>query len=349
MKWETFKYASLSAAERDKADAYAGPDKSFPLYKNGEHLRAAWDLAGHSANPEATRAKILAFAREHGLHDYLPADAQKHGTSDMAKKAVLRELVFKAKSADIKDLLSLAWEHEASEGDKSQQMRLAHWAKRHGVSHFLPSDAHTAMHEHGIVHEHEGMQNDEYGQHEHPVKPEFVKKAFLPDEPELLVKAWGDAGTLYVEGWISTPDRDLQKDIVVPEAFTDSLDEFAGLGMPCSSEHDTEKYPKGHGQHIALVRDGVVFKSAKHPTDSAEFQHFPGVGTGVYGRVAITESDAAAPIRKGNVRGFSWIGLPVETEHLPSGGKLIKKVNPWKEITVAAYPVNGRARMLATE
>jgi hypothetical protein len=306
-------------------------------------------LAGHSANPDETRAKIRSFAHTHGLDHYLPEDARKQEPVELAKKAIIRGLVFKAKTADMQDMMNMAWEHSKESGIEYQKRDLAHWAKRHGATHLLPADAHTTLHESGIVHEHAGIQNDEYGQHEHKVEPEFVKKALVLDAPEMAVKAWGDSGTLYVEGWISTPDKDLQKDIVVPEAFMNSLDEFAGMGMPCSSEHDTDKYPKGHGQRLALVRDGAILKSVTHPSDPADFQHFPGVGTGLYGRVAITEPDAAGPIRKGNVRGFSWIGLPTKTKLLPGGGRIIEEVQPMKEITVAAYPINGQARMLAAD
>lgn len=339
---ENLKYASLSKSERDSADAYAGPDKSFPLYKNGEHLAAAWNLAGHADNPGEVRAKILAFAREHGLEHSLPADAQKQ----MAKKAqavitALTTLVIaKARNEDIKNLLQMAYNHESMEGDHFQQHELVRWAKQHGMLQYLPTEAHTAMHQLGTVHEHDGIQNDEHGQHEHVVAKAFASMS-------LVAKAYEEHGLTVIEGWVSTPDKDLERDVVIPEAFTNSIDGYASRGMPLSSEHNTSAYPVGHGQHIALVRDGSVFKAAQHPADPADFEHFPSAGTGVYGRFVITEPDASGAVRKGNVRGFSWIGKPAVTEPLPGGGRLMKEVSPWYESTIAAYPINSKATMVA--
>jgi hypothetical protein len=338
---ENLKYASLSQSERDSADAYAGPHKSFPLYKNGEHLKAAWDLAGHSDNPAETRARILAFAREHGLEGHLPADAQKH----MAKKAnqIIAALnillISKARTEDIANLLQMAFNHEEMEGDTFQQGRLVHWAKQHGQLQHLPASAHSIMHQEGVVHEHEGIQNDEYGNHEHVVQKAFASMS-------LVAKAM-ESGLAVIEGWVSTPDRDLEKDVVEPEAFTSSIEGYASRGMPLSSEHNTTSYPVGHGQRIALVRNGSVFKSAEHPVDAAEFEHFPHAGTGVYGRFLITEPTASGAVQKGNVRGFSWIGKPAKTEPLPGGGRKMLVVEPWYESTIAAYPINSKATMVA--
>ena len=76
---------SISAAQRKK-DPHAGPHGSFPL--DADHLKAAWDLAGHAANPEAVRAKVIAFARAHGMMDRLPKAAQDHAKhSDTISKA----------------------------------------------------------------------------------------------------------------------------------------------------------------------------------------------------------------------------------------------------------------------
>lgn len=322
-------YKSLSAAERDKADAYAGPGKSFPLYRNGEHLAAAWDLAGHGADKEAIRAKILSFAREHGLTHHLPADAQQE---EMAKKA---------RNGDLQDLLYMAWQHESAEGDRPQMTRLAHWAKGHGVEALLPSEAHSTMHDERIVHHHDDVPNDEYGQHEH----EMVRKAFA----SLAHKARLDNGDTVIEGWVSTPDPDLDKDIVEPGAFLGAMDAYASVGMPLSSEHNVNAYPVGHGQRVAVVENGQIKKSSTHPDDPAEFEHFPSSGSGVYGRFVITEPAASLAVYKGNVRGFSWIGKPMEKEPLPSGGSRIKRVEPWLESTIAAYPVNQRARVLAAQ
>jgi hypothetical protein len=178
------------------------------------------------------------------------------------------------------------------------------------------------------------------------LKSGFVKK----ETPELEVKAWtNDLGVSFVEGWISTPDEDLEHDVTVPEAFLDAMDGYLTRGGPLSSEHDTKKYPVGHAQKIAVVRDGQILKEGYHPSDSADFEHFPNIGTGVYGRFAITEPEAVGAVRKGNVRGFSYIAKPVETEPLPTGGRTLKRLEPWFESTIAAYPVNSKAVMLAAK
>jgi hypothetical protein len=121
--------------------------------------------------------------------------------------------------------------------------------------------------------------------------------------------------------------------------------------MPLSSEHAMKSLPIGHGQHIALVRDGHVFAEATHPTDKADFEHFPGTGTGVYGRYVITDPQHAAQVLKGNIGGFSWVGNLKEYEPLPGGGRrfLPDSIQPWLESTVAAYPVNGKAILLAAK
>lgn len=337
-------YKSLSAAERDKADAYAGPGKSFPLYKNGEHLKAAWDLAGHAENPGAVRAKIRAFAREHGLEGHLP-DSAKTDASNKVMKAVAIAVVAKAKNEDIQALFNLAYHHEEMEGDHYQQGRLAHFAKQHGLLHHLPASAHDTLHRENIVHEHDGITNDENGMHEHPIARDMVHKAFT--SLDVVTKAWNNDGQLIVEGWVSTPDKDLQNEVTLPEAFLDACDDYASRGMPLSSEHNTKKYPVGHGQRVAVVKGGKVLKSVAHPSDPAEFEHFPASGDGVYGRFAITEPEAAGAVYKGNVRSFSYIALPVETEPLPAGGRVLKRFQPWLESTIAAYPVNGKAVMTA--
>ena len=248
-------YKSLTQTERMTADEFAGPDQTFPLWKNGMHIRSAWDLAGHADNPDAIRAKILRFAKAHDLMKFLPGDAQ-------------------------------------------------HW------------------------------------------HPAVIKKAFS----SLTVKAVNENGVLIVEGWVSTPDVDLQHDIVEPEAFVNALDGYAARGMPLSSEHNLQNYPVGHGQRVVVVRDGQVLKSAVHPVDPADdFEFFPQAGTGVYGRYAINDQHALTAVSKGNVRGFSFVGNPDEYEPLPNGGKRYKSINPWMETTIAAYPVNEKAVVLAAQ
>jgi hypothetical protein len=124
-----------------------------------------------------------------------------------------------------------------------------------------------------------------------------VQKA-LPEEGILVAKclpiqkAWTDtSGVTHIEGWISTEDQDIEKDVVPPESFLDAVDGYMDLGAPLTSEHHLKpqgrelvRYPIGHMQQVALVRDGQVFKAGKHPSDPADFEHFPGTGTGVYGR-----------------------------------------------------------------
>ncbi len=159
----------------------------------------------------------------------------------------------------------------------------------------------------------------------------------------VIQKSWDENNTLIVEGWISTNDLDLQKEITEPEAFTNSLDAYFQRRAPVSSIHDTKPYPIGHLQKGALVRSGQIFKEASHPTDAAEFECFPGVGTGFYARLAVTEESAQVPIRKGNVGSFSFIGIAKKAEPLPGGGRRFHEIDPLIETTIAAYPVNPRA------
>lgn len=178
--------------------------------------------------------------------------------------------------------------------------------------------------------------------------------------PTLLVakalpiqKAWGlpNGGGTIIEGWVSTEDEDSDRDIVPPEAFTEALSGYTARRMPLSSEHSMKSYPIGHGQRIALVRDGAVFAEATHPTDPADFEHFPSSGqssTGVYGRFLITEPPAADAVAKGNIGGFSWVGRVSQYDFRPSGrGRIFRRVDPWMESTIAAYPINSRAVLLA--
>lgn len=339
-------YKSLSEAERKRADAYAGPGESFPLYANGEHLAAAWDLAGHADNPAEVRARIRAFAKEHGLEGRLPASA--NADANTVKKAVTALILAKARTSDIASLLEMAWHHEAMEGDKYQQADLAHWAKMHGMTHLLPSSAHTILHDENIVHEHDGVTNDTNGMHEH-----MIAKAF---PGTVLIKALTDApdSPLVVEGWVSTPDEDWQRDVVLPEAFMKALPGYASVGMPLTTEHQMfpdknglKRYPVGHGQRIAIYKAGQVVAEATHPTDAAEFENIPAGGDGVWGRFLITEQEAGGAVRKGNVRGFSFIAVPGSEQPRSPKGRLITEIRQWAECTIAAFPVNQSARILA--
>jgi hypothetical protein len=195
------------------------------------------------------------------------------------------------------------------------------------------------MHDHGIAHNHEGVENDEHGMHTHT-----MKKAFNPISKQgLIVKSWETNDTAFVEGWLSTPSLDLEKDITEPESFTNSIDGYFSRRAPLSIEHGTKTIPIGHLQKAAIVRDGSVLKSAVHPTDPAEFEHFPGSGDGVWVRAAINEESGISAIKKGNVGGFSFIANGSEFERIPGGRYRYTKLDPWIESTVAAYPINPNA------
>ncbi len=490
----------MNAAERKRADAYAGPHNSFPLYSSGAHLRAAWDLAGHSADPAATRAKIRAFARRHGLTGMLPSSSKAQKAFDSAveqsstrtaKKAITTPGYEDGNDAGEDDLhgmsrvgslTQMAYSKAASaDGEYGSMHRreVIQHAQRHNLAKHLPAEAHGFMHAHVMPHDH----GDGNLSHDHPVvkalppvgttggdqgtghpdqpgrrvaamldaafdlaldldagKPgegcaalirfandrnllRFAPRLFelvqpagtgpdSQDEPgtpsagasetpsgasdttfagdpaqrefagsppdsevpgaegEAIVsksyteipleevvktglkvsKAWAVSdGTAIVEGWVSTEEEDQQHDIVPPEAFLPAIDGYATRRMPLSSEHQMKALPIGHGQQVALIRDGQVLKSAKHPLDPAEFESFPGTGTGVYGRFVITEPQHAGAVKKGNVGGFSWVGILTEYEPRPGGGRTFKRVEPWQESTIAAYPVNDTAVVVAAK
>lgn len=228
----------------------------------------------------------------------------------------------------LRDLLALSWQHEAGEGDMAQLLTLQQWAERHGLTELLPAEV-----------EPDGDADDPTTQKASSL---IVAKA-MP-----IQKAWGlGNGDTIIEGWVSTEDEDQDKDIVPPEAFKASLPGYASRRMPLSSEHGLRNYPIGHGQRIALVRDGVVFAEASHPTDDGAFEHFPGSGTGVYGRFVVTEHQAADAVAKGNIGGFSWVGrVPLYDRRASGKGRIFKQVDPWMESTIAAYPINHKAVLL---
>lgn len=341
---EAMLYKSLTAAERKNATEYAGPGETFPLYANGEHLRAAWDLAGHADNPAEIRRKVVDFARRHNLTHLLPDEARKE--ADAVKKALTLLVLKKARTSDIQSLLELAWRHENLEGDKYQQANIAHWAKAHGMLQLLPASAHSMLHDEGIVHEHDGVQNSHEGQHEH-----VMAKAFAG---AVLIKAMDGTEEVIIEGWVSTPDEDFERDVIEPEAFIPAMDGYAGVGMPLTSEHqmfpdrnELVKLPVGHGQRIAVVKDGKIIKAATHPDDAADFEFFPGMGDGVWGRFLVTDATCASAIKKGNIRGFSFVCWPGDAQPRYPRGRLVKSVRHWAETTVAAFPVNQGSRIVA--
>lgn len=339
---------SISEAQR-RRDPHAGPGESYPL--DPEHLKAAWDLAGHAANPSAVRSKVLAYARAHGLMADLPETARSHNDGKLVRKAredqsssQRREsfqTIHKAQAAQVQELFDLAFNHENAEGDTSEKRRLIEWAQQHGLSQHLPDEAHGFMHMQNIPHTHEGEN--------HPMHIHTVQKAFNPVAVEWMVeKAWPadinapDTSPVYFEGWVSknTGKKDLQKEIVEPEAFVGAMDSYFTRRAPLSYTHGTKNLPAGHLQRAAIIRDGAVIKATTHPTDSAEFESPPDSGTGVYVRGVITDPIVGKSVRQGDTGGMSYIANLREYEPLPGGGRRHLKYDPWIESCVAPYPVN---------
>lgn len=168
----------------------------------------------------------------------------------------------------------------------------------------------------------------------------------------LLGKAYDNPdGSVTIEGWISTPLKDIEKDVLEPEAFAGSgLTEYFQRGAPTSSEHNTTDYPVGYLKKAILYRAGTgIIQEENNPRyDKAEFRYFDPLGIGWYGLGVIDDPKAAAEVRKGKVGAFSWIGQPNEWEDLPGGGRRFSKrgaINPLVETTITAYPINHAAIM----
>lgn len=248
----------------------------------------------------------------------------------------------KATSDAVASLFHLAFTHEAMEGDTHQQHRLIDFANQHKLIHLLPNEAHGMLHDQGVPHKHDGMP----GEHEH-----IVTKAFNPvGKDGVILKAWGEEGKdCFIEGWLSTPDSDMQNDIVEPEAFTNGLDSFFARAAPTSFVHNGQTLPAGHLQKAAIVRDGVILKAVTHPTDAAEFEHFPGTGSGVFVRGVLNAPEIASAVRKGNVRGFSFIGNGKTYAPRYPKGHHYTEINPLIESTVAPYPVNTSAIIMVAK
>lgn len=245
----------------------------------------------------------------------------------------------KARSDQVQQLLDLAWHHESMEGDTYQQRRLAQWAADNGLAHLLPDDAHSTLHDHMIPHNHEGMENDENGMHSHT-----IKKAFNPiSKFGLIAKSWDAGDDVHFEGWLSTPDRDLEKDETPPEAFLPAIDGYFQRRAPLSIVHQDKNIPIGHLRKAAIIKDGKVLKSAVHPTDPAEFEHLPSIGSGVWVRGVANEEPGRSAIRKGNVGGMSFIANASEFTRIPGGRYRYEQFNHWVESTVAPYPINPSA------
>jgi hypothetical protein len=328
---------SISEAQRKK-DAHAGPHDSFPL--DAQHVHAAWMLAGHAANPSAVRAKIKAWAKAHGMMDKLPKTAQDDDKAE--------DTIKKATGEDMRAVMQQTWAHGYEAGNSWMHRHLIQLAHERGLLRHLPPEAHGMMHEMGIAHEHEGIANRTDSDnnvvgagHEHVVTKAQPKVGFIE-----IQKSWGaDGQDCFYEGWLSTPTRDLEKDVTEPEAFIPALPSYFARRAPVSVQHGTQFLPAGHLQKAVVVRDGKVIGEASHPTDGAYFEHFPGTGSGVWVRGRLTESPARDSVRKGNCGGMSFIAMATEFYPLPGGGRRITKLNPLQETTVAPYPVNTDAQI----
>lgn len=320
-----------------KKDPHAGPGLSFPL--DPEHIAAAWDEAGHAANPDEVKRKVINYARETGHLALLPDSAhawiRAHGG----------DLVKKAKGGNQKQLLDYAYFNNQY-GDIGKQA-LIQWAQSEGITDDLPDEAHGFMHANNMPHLH--------NEADHPFHAHAVHKAYNPEGIEILIrKSWvADDGNTYFEGWVSPGDsKDSQKDLAPPECFANSIKGYYQRGAPISSNHDMQRYPVGHGQRTALIRDGHIFQEEVHPVDPAPFEFLEealasgDVQTGTYTRGALTESPAKDMVRKGNVRGLSWVGNVTKYEPLPGGGRKFIEVGTLWEQTVAAYPVHKDAAIL---
>jgi hypothetical protein len=158
-------------------------------------------------------------------------------------------------------------------------------------------------------------------------------------------------GSLGVEGWISTPAKDIEKDVIEPESFAGvGLADYMRRGAPVSIEHQTRSLPVGYLQKSRLVRDGKIIQDVtnpKHTEDREDFRYYDG-GTGWYALGVIYNEQAMLGISKGVLSSFSWIAMPTDWEDLADGGKHFTKpgsIAPIIETTLTAYPVNTSATM----
>lgn len=156
-------------------------------------------------------------------------------------------------------------------------------------------------------------------------------------------------GSLVREGWISTPDKDIDKDEIEPESFSgQGFHDYMTRGAPVSVEHHTRSLPVGFLQKAALVRDGKFIQLEDNPNHpKVEFRDFDG-GTGWYGMVNIYEDIAIRGIMKGVLSAFSWIAMPQDWDETEDGGRHFHKpgsIAPIIETTLTAYPVNTKAVM----
>jgi hypothetical protein len=74
----------------------------------------------------------------------------------------------------------------------------------------------------------------------------------------------------------STPQRDIEKDILEPGAFAgDGLSDYFDRGAPISSGHNTKSFPVGSLQRAVLVRGGSIIQQE----GQGAFRYFDGTGT----------------------------------------------------------------------
>lgn len=71
--------AARLAYKKAHPENFAGPGLSYPI-KDASDVKAAWNLAGRAANPDAVRQKIKAIARRLGLTAALPETASGTAT-----------------------------------------------------------------------------------------------------------------------------------------------------------------------------------------------------------------------------------------------------------------------------
>src|SRR5258708_2131073 len=161
-----------------------------------------------------------------------------------------------------------------------------------------------------------------------PVNPTPMGKSLDLDALRYTVKA---DGSLDVEGWISTPAKDIEKDVIEPEAFSGAaLTLYMQRGAQVSAEHQTKSLPVGFMHKARLVRNGQVLQDEDNPMHpKTDFKWYSG-GSGWYGLVNIYDREVLRGISKGTVRAFSWIGMPLEWELLPDGGKHFLKAGAIK-------------------
>lgn len=176
-----------------------------------------------------------------------------------------------------------------------------------------------------------------------------IGKSFTGLRGGMMLAVPNADGSVDVEGWISTPTKDIEKDEIEPESFTPAVADYMQRGAPVSVEHGTKMLPVGFLQKAAVVRDGKIIESVDNPNHEPTEFRYPLEGkTGLYGKGNIYDQKAALAVAKGTVSSFSWIGMPKEWETLPDGGRRFTKagsINPLLETTLTAYPVNTTATM----